>query len=117
MLSFWTAIAAIVSVMLSDFFDTMGTASASGRRPGCSTRTASCPGSSASCSSTVVAAAVGGAASSSSSNTTYIESGAGIGDGGRTGLTSVVVGVLFLAGDVLLADRGNRAAARRRRRR
>ena len=42
-----------------------------------------------------LAAAAGGAASASS-NTTYIESAAGIGEGGRTGLTSVVVGVLFL---------------------
>jgi AGZA family xanthine/uracil permease-like MFS transporter len=42
-----------------------------------------------------LAAAAGGAASSSS-NTTFIESAAGVSDGGRTGLTSVVVGVLFL---------------------
>ena len=42
-----------------------------------------------------VAAAAGGRASSSS-NTTFIESAAGISEGGRTGLTSVVVGVLFL---------------------
>jgi AGZA family xanthine/uracil permease-like MFS transporter len=42
-----------------------------------------------------VAAAAGGAASASS-NTTYIESAAGIGEGGRTGLTAVVVGALFL---------------------
>ena len=42
-----------------------------------------------------VAAAAGGA-SSASSNTTYIESASGIRDGGRTGLTSVVVGALFL---------------------
>src|SRR5207244_9804551 len=41
-------------------------------------------------------AAAGGAASASS-NTTYIESAAGVSEGGRTGLTSVVVGVLFLA--------------------
>jgi AGZA family xanthine/uracil permease-like MFS transporter len=31
-----------------------------------------------------------------SSVTTYVESAAGVGEGGRTGLTSVVVGVLFL---------------------
>ena len=37
-----------------------------------------------------------GGAFSASSNTTYIESASGIGDGGRTGLTSVVTGVLFL---------------------
>jgi AGZA family xanthine/uracil permease-like MFS transporter len=42
-----------------------------------------------------LAAAAGGAASASS-NTTYIESAAGVSEGGRTGLTSVVVGVLFL---------------------
>jgi AGZA family xanthine/uracil permease-like MFS transporter len=41
-------------------------------------------------------AAVFGGAAGSSSATTYIESAAGVGEGGRTGLTSVVVGVLFL---------------------
>ncbi|MGZ8585817.1 MAG: solute carrier family 23 protein, partial [Actinomycetota bacterium] len=40
-------------------------------------------------------AALGGA-TSSSSNTTYIESAAGVSEGGRTGLTAVVVGILFL---------------------
>jgi AGZA family xanthine/uracil permease-like MFS transporter len=42
-----------------------------------------------------LAAAAGGAASVSS-NTTYIESAAGVADGARTGLASVVTGVLFL---------------------
>jgi AGZA family xanthine/uracil permease-like MFS transporter len=42
-----------------------------------------------------VAAAAGGAASASS-NTTFIESAAGISEGGRTGLASVVTGALFL---------------------
>jgi AGZA family xanthine/uracil permease-like MFS transporter len=42
-----------------------------------------------------VAAFAGGAAGISS-NTTYIESAAGVADGGRTGMTSVVTGVLFL---------------------
>jgi AGZA family xanthine/uracil permease-like MFS transporter len=42
-----------------------------------------------------LAAAAGGAASASS-NTTFIESASGVAEGGRTGLTSVVVGVLFL---------------------
>ena len=37
-----------------------------------------------------------------SSNTTYIESAAGVADGGRTGFTSVVTGVLFLLA-ILLA--------------
>jgi adenine/guanine/hypoxanthine permease len=44
-----------------------------------------------------VAAAAGGAASVSS-NTTYIESAAGVGEGARTGLASVVTGLLFIIG-------------------
>jgi AGZA family xanthine/uracil permease-like MFS transporter len=94
-LSFWTAIAAIVSVMLSDFFDTMGTAVGLGKEAGLLDDQGRLPGIKRVLLVDGIAAAVGGAVSSSS-NTTYIESGAGIGDGGRTGLTSIVVGVLFL---------------------
>jgi AGZA family xanthine/uracil permease-like MFS transporter len=42
-----------------------------------------------------LAAMVGGL-TSSSSNTTFIESASGVSEGGRTGLASVVTGVLFL---------------------
>ena len=42
-----------------------------------------------------IAAAAGGAGSVSS-NTSYIESAAGVGDGARTGLASVVTGIAFL---------------------
>jgi adenine/guanine/hypoxanthine permease len=94
-LSAATAIAAIVSVMLSDFFDTMGTAVGLGKEAGLLDDEGRLPGIKRVLLVDGVAAAVGGAVSSSS-NTTYIESGAGIGDGARTGLSSVVVGVLFL---------------------
>jgi adenine/guanine/hypoxanthine permease len=40
--------------------------------------------------------AVAGGASSGSSNTVYVDSAAGIGEGARTGLASVVTGTLFL---------------------
>ncbi|NKX54269.1 NCS2 family permease [Arthrobacter mobilis] len=40
--------------------------------------------------------AVAGGASSGSSNTVYVDSAAGIGEGARTGLASVVTGALFL---------------------
>jgi AGZA family xanthine/uracil permease-like MFS transporter len=43
------------------------------------------------------AGAVVGGATSASSNTVFIESGAGIGEGARTGLANLVTGVLFLA--------------------
>jgi AGZA family xanthine/uracil permease-like MFS transporter len=41
-------------------------------------------------------AAVAGGAASASSATTYVESASGIGDGARTGLASVVTGLLFV---------------------
>jgi AGZA family xanthine/uracil permease-like MFS transporter len=41
-------------------------------------------------------AAIAGGAGSVSSNTSYIESAAGVGEGARTGLASVVTGVMFL---------------------
>jgi AGZA family xanthine/uracil permease-like MFS transporter len=41
-------------------------------------------------------AAVAGGAASASSATTYIESGAGVAQGGRTGMVGITVGVLFL---------------------
>jgi AGZA family xanthine/uracil permease-like MFS transporter len=40
--------------------------------------------------------AVAGGATSASSNTVFVESGAGIGEGARTGLANIVTGVLFL---------------------
>ena len=52
-------------------------------------------------------AAVAGGAASASSNTTFIESASGIGEGGRTGLASVVTGVLFLPVHVPVAARGS----------
>jgi AGZA family xanthine/uracil permease-like MFS transporter len=90
-----TALAAIVAVMLSDFFDTMGTVIGIGGEAGLLDRQGRLPGINRVLLVDSLAAAAGGAASASS-NTTYIESAAGVSEGGRTGLTAVVVGVLFL---------------------
>jgi AGZA family xanthine/uracil permease-like MFS transporter len=90
-----TALAAIVAVMLSDFFDTMGTVIGLGGEARLLDREGRLPGISRVLLVDSLAAAAGGAASASS-NTTYIESAAGISEGGRTGLTAVVVGALFL---------------------
>ena len=90
-----TAAAAILAVMLSDFFDTMGTVVGLADEAGLLDEEGKLPGINRVLFVDSVAAAAGGLASSSS-NTTYIESAAGISEGGRTGLTSVVVGVLFL---------------------
>jgi AGZA family xanthine/uracil permease-like MFS transporter len=90
-----TTLALILSVMLSDFFDTMGTVIGVGGQAGLLTRDGKLPGIQRVLFVDSLGAALGGAVSSSS-NTTYIESAAGVSEGGRTGLTAVVVGVLFL---------------------
>jgi AGZA family xanthine/uracil permease-like MFS transporter len=90
-----SAIAVVLSVMLSDFFDTMGTVVGIAGEAGLLGRDGRLPGINRVLLVDSLAAAAGGAASASS-NTTFIESAAGVSEGGRTGLTSVVVGVLFL---------------------
>jgi AGZA family xanthine/uracil permease-like MFS transporter len=87
---------AIFAVMLADFFDTMGTAVGLGEQAKFLDKDGKLPGVGRVLLVDSMAAAAGGAASSSS-NTTYIESASGIAEGGRTGLTAVVVGLLFLA--------------------
>jgi AGZA family xanthine/uracil permease-like MFS transporter len=89
------AIAVVLSVMLSDFFDTMGTVIGIAGEAGLLDKDGKLPGIQKVLIVDSLAAAAGGAASASS-NTTFIESAAGVSEGGRTGLTSVVVGVLFL---------------------
>jgi adenine/guanine/hypoxanthine permease len=91
-----SALAAILAVMLSDFFDTMGTVVGVGGEAGLLDKEGKLPGIRRVLLVDSLAAAAGGAASSSS-NTTYIESAAGVAEGGRTGLTAVVVAILFLA--------------------
>lgn len=90
-----TAIAIIVSVALSDFFDTMGTVIGVGGEAGLLDREGRLPGMRNVLLVDSLAAVVGGL-TSSSSNTTYIESASGVAEGGRTGLASVVTGTMFL---------------------
>lgn len=89
------ALLAVFTIMLSDFFDTMGTVVGLGAKGNFLDKEQRLPGVRRVLLIDSLAAALGGAASASS-NTTYIESASGISEGGRTGLTSVVVGVLFL---------------------
>ena len=95
------AILVIFSFMLTDFFDTMGTATAIAEQADLvDDRTGRIPNTGRILAVDAVAAAAGGAAGISS-NTSYIESAAGVAEGGRTGLTAVVVGLLFLAAILL----------------
>jgi AGZA family xanthine/uracil permease-like MFS transporter len=85
----------IFAIMLTDFFDTMGTATAITEQAGLTTEDGRVPGINRVLIVDSIGAAAGGAAGISS-NTSYIESAAGVAEGGRTGLTSVVTGILFL---------------------
>ena len=90
-----TALLTIFTFMLTDFFDTMGTATAIVEQAGLMDEDGEIPDVGKLLLADSVGAVVGGAFGVSS-NTSYIESSAGVAEGGRTGLTSVVVGVLFL---------------------
>jgi AGZA family xanthine/uracil permease-like MFS transporter len=94
-LGIYVAILTIFSIMLIDFFDTMGTVTGVAEQAGLTTPDGKVPGIGRVLLVDSVAAMVGGLAGTSS-NTTYIESAAGVAEGGRTGFTSVVVGILFL---------------------
>jgi adenine/guanine/hypoxanthine permease len=94
------AVLTIFSFMLTDFFDTMGTATAISDQAGLTSREGRVPNTGRLLAVDSVAAVAGGAAGVSS-NTSYIESAAGVAEGGRTGMTSVVVGLLFLAAILL----------------
>ena len=89
------AILAIFSLMLSDFFDTMGTVFGIANEGEILDEKGDVPHLEAILLVDSVAAAAGGAASVSS-NTSYIESASGVGEGARTGIASLVTGVLFL---------------------
>jgi AGZA family xanthine/uracil permease-like MFS transporter len=89
------AVLTIFSFMLTDFFDTMGTATAITEQAGLIDKDGRIPGIGKLLFVDSVGAFAGGAAGVSS-NTSYIESAAGVAEGGRTGLTSVVTGLLFL---------------------
>jgi AGZA family xanthine/uracil permease-like MFS transporter len=90
-----TALVTIFSLMLSDFFDTMGTVIGIGGEAGWLDRAGRLPRLNRVLLVDSLAAAAGGAAGASSA-TTYIESAAGVSAGGRTGLASVFTGLCFL---------------------
>jgi AGZA family xanthine/uracil permease-like MFS transporter len=85
----------VFAFMISDFFDTMGTVVAVGEQAGFMDREGKIPR----LKNVLLIdslGAVGGGLLGCSSVTTYVESAAGVAEGGRTGLTSVICGSLFL---------------------
>ena len=90
-----TALVTIFALMLSDFFDTMGTVIGIGGEAGWLTRDGRLPRLNRVLLVDSLGAVAGGAAGASSA-TTYIESAAGVAAGARTGLASVLTGAGFL---------------------
>jgi AGZA family xanthine/uracil permease-like MFS transporter len=89
------AILIVFTLMLADFFDTMGTVVAVGAEAGLLDDEGNPPDIERVLLVDSLAAAAGGAASASSA-TSYVESTAGVADGARTGLASVMTGLLFV---------------------
>lgn len=86
----------VFTLVFANFFDAMGTFTGLSREA----RVADAQGTFPRLRSALIvegAGAVVGGATSSSSNTVFIESGAGIEEGARTGLANMVTGALFLA--------------------
>ncbi len=85
----------IITLLITDFFDTMGTMVAIGQEGDMLDETGTPPKAKEILLVDSIAAAAGGAASVSS-NTSYIESAAGVAEGARTGVANLVTGSLFL---------------------
>ncbi|MFB7309040.1 MULTISPECIES: NCS2 family permease [unclassified Streptomyces] len=89
-----TIVLLVFTLILSDFFDTMGTVVGVSNEAGLLDEQGKVPNLGRVLLIDGVAAVAGGAASASS-NTSYIESAAGVGEGARTGFASLVTGALF----------------------
>lgn len=85
----------VFALLLADFFDTMGTVVAVGAEGGLLDSDGN-PEHTREILAVDSIAAIAGGLGSVSSNTSYIESAAGVGEGARTGLASVVTGLAFL---------------------
>lgn len=89
------ALMLVFTLVFTNFFDAMGTMTGLSKEAGLSDPKGDFPRLRSALIVEGVGAVAGGYASASS-NTVFIESGAGIGEGARTGLANIVTGVLFL---------------------
>lgn len=88
-------ITAVVSFALVDCFDTVGTLIGTAKNVGMTDKNGNLPGGDRALIADAIATCCG-ACLGTSTVTTFVESSTGISEGARTGLSSIVVGVLFL---------------------
>ncbi|ASJ09852.1 guanine permease [Thermococcus sp. P6] len=96
------AIGVIFAFFMVDFFDTLGTVTGLSAKAGFLTKDGKVPDAEKVLLTDAVGTTVG-AILGTSTVTTYIESAAGIEEGGRTGMTSLVTGLLFLGIGLFIA--------------
>lgn len=92
----FSAIMTIISFCMVDMFDTIGTLYGTAKKAGMLDENDKLPGMNRAMLSDSLATCVG-SVTGTSTVTTFIESASGVGAGARTGLASVITGVLFLA--------------------
>lgn len=95
-IGWFTAVSLIITFCIIDMFDTIGTLVGTASRAGMVDKDGNMPN----MKGALIADAVGtvaGAVTGTSTVTTFVESASGVEAGGRTGLTALTVGVLFLA--------------------
>jgi AGZA family xanthine/uracil permease-like MFS transporter len=91
----FAAITIVISFSLVDMFDTIGTLIGTAHKAGLVDEEGRVPNMEKALMADAVATTAG-ACLGTSTVTTYVESSAGISEGGKTGLTAVVVGILFI---------------------
>ncbi|GHD50180.1 NCS2 family permease [Mycetocola manganoxydans] len=89
------ALMLVFTLVFTNFFDAMGTMTGLSKEAGLADEKGNFPRLKSALIVEGIGAVAGGA-TSSSSNTVFVESGAGIGEGARTGLANIVTGVLFV---------------------
>jgi AGZA family xanthine/uracil permease-like MFS transporter len=94
-LATWSIVPVVLAFLFVDVFDTAGTLIGVGRLAGFTDEDENLPGAERAFTADAVGTTVG-ALLGTSTVTTYVESGSGVEEGGRTGLTAVVAGLLFL---------------------
>ena len=95
-IGWFTAITLIITFCIIDMFDTIGTLVGTASRAGMVDEKGDMPNMKEALLSDAIGT-IAGACTGTSTITTFIESASGVGAGGRTGLTAVVTGLLFLA--------------------
>ena len=94
-IGWFTAVTLVITFCMIDMFDTIGTLVGTASRAGMVDRDGNMPNMKEALLSDAIGT-VAGACTGTSTVTTFVESAAGVEAGGRTGLTALVVGVMFL---------------------